>query len=99
MRPLTIAYPAALHFPVKSRILTGIAAIRLTCQKSWNQKLPGEGVALVCTKQDFSPDGSQFVGFGITPDVEAIPFQTIDWTSIPRIEHKGERGIAYWQTM
>jgi len=30
---------------------------------------------------------------------ESIPFQTIDWTSIPRIEQKGERGIAYWQTM
>lgn len=30
---------------------------------------------------------------------KSIPFQTIDWTSIPRIEHKGERGIAYWQTM
>lgn len=30
---------------------------------------------------------------------KSIPFQTIDWTSIPRIEHKGESGIAYWQTM
>ncbi|PKP40629.1 MAG: hypothetical protein CVT95_13370 [Bacteroidetes bacterium HGW-Bacteroidetes-12] len=28
-----------------------------------------------------------------------IPFQTIDWTSIPKTEHKGENGIAYWQTM
>lgn len=27
-----------------------------------------------------------------------IPFQTIDWTKVPRIEHKGETGIAYWQT-
>ena len=28
-----------------------------------------------------------------------IPFQTIDWTNIPRTEHKGETGIAYWQTV
>ena len=28
-----------------------------------------------------------------------IPFQTIDWKSVPRTEHKGETGIAYWQTL
>lgn len=28
-----------------------------------------------------------------------IPFQTIDWTNIPKIEYKGEEGIAIWQTM
>jgi hypothetical protein len=28
-----------------------------------------------------------------------IPFQTIDWTRIPKTEHKGETGIAYWQTV
>ena len=28
-----------------------------------------------------------------------IPFQTIDWTNIPKTEHKGETGIAYWQTV
>jgi hypothetical protein len=28
-----------------------------------------------------------------------IPFQTIDWSSIPKTEHTGETGIAYWQTM
>jgi quercetin dioxygenase-like cupin family protein len=27
-----------------------------------------------------------------------IPFQTIDWASIPRTEYKGESGTAYWQT-
>lgn len=27
-----------------------------------------------------------------------IPYQTIDWDSIPRTEHKGENGTAYWQT-
>ncbi len=28
-----------------------------------------------------------------------IPFQTIDWTAIEKIEHKGETGSAYWQTL
>jgi len=28
-----------------------------------------------------------------------IAFQTVDWASIPRTEHKGEIGIAYWQTL
>lgn len=36
-------------------------------------KLPGEGVALICTKQDFFPDGREYVGFGIDPDIEVKP--------------------------
>lgn len=28
-----------------------------------------------------------------------IPFQTIDWKNIPRTEHAGISGKAYWQTM
>jgi hypothetical protein len=28
-----------------------------------------------------------------------IPFQTIDWTSIPKTEHKGESGTSFWQTI
>jgi hypothetical protein len=28
-----------------------------------------------------------------------IPYQTFDWSSIPRTEHKGDAGIAYWQTL
>jgi hypothetical protein len=27
-----------------------------------------------------------------------IPFGTTDWTHIEPIEHKGERGSAYWRT-
>lgn len=27
-----------------------------------------------------------------------IPFQNIDWSLIPKTEHVGETGIAYWQT-
>lgn len=28
-----------------------------------------------------------------------FPFQTIDWTDIPKTAHKGESGTAYWQTL
>lgn len=28
-----------------------------------------------------------------------IPFQTIDWSNIPKTEHKGETGVALWQTV
>ena len=28
-----------------------------------------------------------------------IPFQLIDWSLIEKTEHKGETGIAYWQTV
>ncbi|MDH4472790.1 MAG: DHCW motif cupin fold protein [Fluviicola sp.] len=28
-----------------------------------------------------------------------IPFQAIDWTSIEKVEHKGEQGVALWQTI
>lgn len=28
-----------------------------------------------------------------------IPFRTIDWDLIPKAEHKGESGTAYWQTV
>jgi quercetin dioxygenase-like cupin family protein len=27
------------------------------------------------------------------------PFQTIDWTSVPKTEHKGDQGKAFWQTI
>ncbi|MBI5476977.1 MAG: DHCW motif cupin fold protein [Ignavibacteriales bacterium] len=32
-------------------------------------------------------------------DDKNIPFQTIDWTSIPKTEYKGESGSAFWQTV
>jgi mannose-6-phosphate isomerase class I len=28
-----------------------------------------------------------------------IPYQNIDWNSVPKTEHKGESGTAYWQTI
>jgi len=32
-------------------------------------------------------------------DNNNIPFQTIDWATIPKVEYKGETGTAYWQTV
>jgi len=28
-----------------------------------------------------------------------IPFQTIDWAAVEKIEYKGETGVAIWQTI
>ncbi len=28
-----------------------------------------------------------------------IPFQTVDWNSIEKTLHPGEKGLAYWQTL
>jgi hypothetical protein len=28
-----------------------------------------------------------------------IPFQTIDWSLIPKVEHNGQTGVAIWQTI
>lgn len=27
----------------------------------------------------------------------SFPFQTLSWSSVPKEEHKGETGFAYWQ--
>lgn len=35
--------------------------------------LPGGGSAEVCTKKDTYPDGREFVGYGIKPDIEVKP--------------------------
>ena len=28
-----------------------------------------------------------------------IPFQTIDWSQVPKVEHPGETGTSFWQTL
>lgn len=38
-------------------------------------------------------------GYKMTKSAKSIPFQTIDWTLIPKTEHKGEQGTAFWQTV
>jgi C-terminal processing protease CtpA/Prc len=34
--------------------------------------LPGGGTGVVCTIQTFSPDGKEFVGVGIDPDITVL---------------------------
>ena len=29
--------------------------------------------------------------------IDSFPFQTLDWSSVPKEEHKGITGTAYWQ--
>lgn len=29
--------------------------------------------------------------------IESFPFRTLDWSSVPKEEHPGETGVAYWQ--
>jgi hypothetical protein len=31
--------------------------------------------------------------------MSTIPFQSIDWTNIERVEHPGETGTSFWQTL
>ena len=28
-----------------------------------------------------------------------IPFQLTNWESVPKVEHKGDTGVAFWQTL
>ena len=28
-----------------------------------------------------------------------IPFQSIDWSAVPKVEYPGEQGTSYWQTI
>jgi carboxyl-terminal processing protease len=35
--------------------------------------LPGGGTARICAKRDFYPDGKEFVGIGIIPDIPITP--------------------------
>src|SRR6185369_3839155 len=32
-------------------------------------------------------------------NTNAIPFQAVDWSAIPKTEHPGETGKALWQTL
>lgn len=32
-------------------------------------------------------------------DNKNIPFRRIDWTAVPKTEHKGDSGTSFWQTL
>ena len=31
--------------------------------------------------------------------IENVPFGTTDWSQVPKTEHAGETGMAYWRTV
>lgn len=31
--------------------------------------------------------------------IENVPFAQIDWNTLPKVEHKGETGSAFWRTV
>ena len=31
-------------------------------------------------------------------NITSFPFRTLDWSTVAKEEHKGETGMAYWQT-
>jgi C-terminal processing protease CtpA/Prc len=41
--------------------------------KPYTFDLPGGGSARVCVKKDMYPDGREFVGYGIKPDIKVVP--------------------------
>jgi C-terminal processing protease CtpA/Prc len=57
--------------------------------------LPGGGVARVCTKKDTYPDGKEFVGYGVKPDIE------VKRTADDFIKHRDpvlEKAVDYLKT-
>jgi hypothetical protein len=30
--------------------------------------------------------------------IEKVPFTTIEWSQVPKVEHPGERGTSHWRT-
>lgn len=32
-------------------------------------------------------------------EIVNVPFGTVDWETVPKTEHPGESGIAYWRTL
>jgi hypothetical protein len=30
--------------------------------------------------------------------IEKVPFTTIEWSQVPKVEHPGEHGTSHWRT-
>jgi len=58
--------------------------------------LPGGGVFRVVSKRDMFPDGREFVGFGIAPDVEVHPTQKTLLEGTDPVLQKGIEVIRNW---
>lgn len=58
--------------------------------------LPGGGSFQVCTKRDTYPDGKEFVGYGIEPDIEVHQSQKDIYDGFDRVLDKGIEVIKNW---
>jgi len=58
--------------------------------------LPGGGIFRVCTKRDSYPDGKEFVGFGIDPDIVVEPTQLDIYESRDPALEKAIEVISNW---
>jgi len=64
-------FVVALHASKRAKVVGG--KTRGSTGQPLNLELPGGGGARICTKRDTYPDGREFVGVGIIPDVEICP--------------------------
>jgi len=60
-------------------------------------KLPGGGLLAVCTVRNSFPDGKEFVGFGIQPDIVVQPKQTDIFRQRDPVLDKAIDTIRHWQ--
>jgi len=59
--------------------------------------LPGGGSFRVCTKRDTYPDGKEFVGFGISPDIEVHLTVKDVYQGFDRVLEKGIEVVENWE--
>ncbi len=60
-------------------------------------RLPGGGLLQVCSKRDSYPDGREFVGFGIEPDIQVRITQKDVFKDRDRVLERGVELIRAWE--
>lgn len=41
----------------------------------------------------------RYIKYNKSPVMSNIPFQSIDWSNIPKVEYPGEKNTSFWQTL
>jgi len=59
--------------------------------------LPGGGVFMVCAKKDYYPDGKEFVGYGIEPDISVQSSQQDVYENRDRVMEKAIEVLQNWK--
>ena len=60
-------------------------------------QLPGEGKLHICSKRDVYPDGKEFVGFGIQPDIEVLISQLDIINNNDPVLERAEKILKNWK--